>query len=100
MSVDPISLLTILGMAAVTLLMRLGGYWLVRYVRLEGRAAAAMEAMPVAVLTALVVPTVLATGPAETAAAAVTVAAAWRLPLIVAVFLGTAVVVGLRVIGF
>jgi uncharacterized membrane protein len=96
MSADPISLLTIAGMAVVTLFMRFGGYWLVRYVRIEGRAAAAMEAMPVAVLTALVVPTVLATGPAETLAAAVTVLAAWRLPLIVAVFLGTAAVVLLR----
>lgn len=99
MSLDPTSLLTIAGMAAVTLLMRVGGYWLVRYVRIEGRVAAAMEAMPVAVLTALVVPTVLATGPAESLAAAVTVVAAWRLPLILAVFVGTGAVVALRILG-
>ncbi|MDW3206840.1 MAG: AzlD domain-containing protein [Alphaproteobacteria bacterium] len=96
MSFDPIHLTAILGMAAVTLAMRFGGYLLVRYVTVTGRAAAAMEAMPVAVLTALVVPTALATGPAETIAAAVTLFAAWRLPIIVAVIIGTAAVVVLR----
>ncbi|MEQ8443032.1 MAG: AzlD domain-containing protein [Alphaproteobacteria bacterium] len=98
MTFDPVHLIAILGMAGVTLAMRLGGYILVRYVNVTGRVAVAMEAMPVAVLTALVVPTALATGPAETLAAIVTVAAAWRLPIIAAVFIGTAAVVGLRAI--
>lgn len=96
MNFDPISTGTILMMAAVTLAMRCGGYFLVRYVRVTGRVEAAMSAMPAAVLTALVVPTALATGPAESLAAAVTVLAVLRLPLIVAVFLGTASVVAFR----
>ena len=96
MTVDPVHLMTIAGMALVTLAMRLGGYVLVRYITLKGRAAVAMEAMPVAVLTALIVPTALATGPSETIAAAVTALAAWRLPLIVAVAIGTVCVVLLR----
>lgn len=98
MSFDPISTSTILLMAAVTLAMRCGGYFLVRFVRVSGRLEAAMSAMPAAVLTALVVPTALATGPAETLAAAVTVLAAWRLPIIVAVLIGTASVVLLRLV--
>lgn len=98
MSIDPIHLLTILGMASVTLACRLGGYILVRYVTFRGRAAAAMEAMPVAVLMSLIVPTALATGPAETLAAAVTAFAAWRLPLIAAVAIGTVAVVVLRML--
>lgn len=98
MSIDPIHLLTILGMASVTLACRLGGYMLVRYVTFRGRAAAAMEAMPVAVLMSLIVPTALATGSAETIAAAITALAAWRLPLIAAVLVGTVAVVLLRTI--
>ena len=96
MSFELTHLAVILGMAAVTLAMRFGGYVLVRYVRVEGGLAVAMEAMPVAVLTALVVPTALATGPAETGAAILTVLLAWRFPLIIAVFGGTAAVVLLR----
>jgi len=98
MTFDPIHLIAILGMAGVTLAMRVGGYFLVKYIAVKGRLAVAMEAMPVAVLTALVVPTALATGPAETLAAAITVAAAWRLPIIVAVFIGIGAVVGLRAV--
>lgn len=96
MSADPIHLITIFGMIAVTFACRAGGYLLVRYVTFRGRAAAAMEAMPVAVLMALIVPTALATGPAETGAAAITALAAWRLPLIAAVAVGTGAVVALR----
>lgn len=96
MSLDPTHLITILGMIAITLACRFGGYLLVRYVTFRGRVAAAMEAMPVAVLMALITPTVLYTGPAETVAAAITALAAWRLPLIVAVGIGTAAVVALR----
>jgi uncharacterized membrane protein len=95
-SLDPVHLLTILGMAAVTLACRLGGYLLARHITFRGRAAAAMEAMPVAVLMSLIVPTALATGPAETVAAAITTLAAWRLPLIAAVAIGTLAVVLLR----
>lgn len=98
MSFDPTHVLAILGMAGVTLAFRMGGYLVVQYFQVRGRVAAAMEAMPVAVLTAIVVPTALATGPAETLAAVVTLVAAWRLPLIVAVFIGTAAVVGFRLI--
>ena len=51
-----------------------------------------------AVLTALVVPMTLTTGLAEALAAMVTVLAVLRMPLIIAVCLGTATVVVLRII--
>ncbi len=98
MTIDPIHLMTLAGMAAVTLLFRFGGYLLVRHIELRGRAKTAMEAMPAAVLTALTVPMVLATGPAETLAAGITILAAWRLPLIAAVCIGTGAVVLLRAV--
>lgn len=98
MTLDPVHLLTLLGMAAVTLLFRVGGYVLVRYITPVGRVKAAMEAMPAAVLTALVVPMTLTTGLAEALAAMVTVLAVLRMPLIIAVCLGTATVVVLRII--
>ncbi|MDF1748803.1 MAG: AzlD domain-containing protein [Alphaproteobacteria bacterium] len=98
MTLDPVHLITLLGMAAVTLLFRVGGYVLVRYVTPRGRVKVAMEAMPAAVLTALVVPMALTTGIAETLAALVTVLAVLRLPLIVAVCLGTGTVVLFRTI--
>ena len=76
----------------------MGGYVLVRYVTPRGRVKVAMEAMPAAVLTALVVPMALTTGVAETLAALVTILAVLRWPLIVAVCLGTGAVVLFRTI--
>lgn len=86
MTVDPLTLATVLGMAAVTYLTRAGGYWLVRRVPLRGRLAAALEAVPGAIIVALVAPAALATGPAESVAAAAALAvAALRGPMLLAV---------------
>lgn len=92
----PLNLLAILGMAAVTLALRFAGFLAVRRMTPRGRVAAALESVPPAVLTSLIAPMALATGPAETLAALVTVLAAWRLPTIAAVVLGVAGVVVLR----
>ncbi|MCB1882488.1 MAG: AzlD domain-containing protein [Geminicoccaceae bacterium] len=83
-------------MALATYLTRVAGAWFVRRVALRGRASGALEAVPGAVLVALIAPTVLATGPAESLAALVTLAAARRLPLVLAVLLGVAAVVACR----
>lgn len=96
MTVDPANLAAILGMAAATYLTRVLGLLLVRFVDLGGRTRAALDALPPAILMAVIAPTALATGPAETAAAAITALAALRLPLIVAVVAGVASVVALR----
>ena len=96
MRLDPLLLATWLGMFAVTYATRIGGYWFVRRFPLSGRIKAGLEAVPMAVLTAIIAPTVLAAGPAETVAALVTLLLAWRQPVLVAVIGGVATVVLLR----
>lgn len=98
MQLDPLVLAAIAGMAVATYLTRFMGYWLVRHRSVSGRLAGALEAVPGAVLTAIIAPMVFATGPAETAAAALTVLLALRLPLIVAVAGGCIAVVALRAV--
>ncbi|RED49689.1 AzlD domain-containing protein [Aestuariispira insulae] len=87
---------TILGMALVTALTRFTGYWIIGKVAIKGRVAAALEAMPAAVLAAIVTPTALATGFAETVAVAVTVLLALRCHTLIAVGGGVLTVVALR----
>src|SRR5262249_27959567 len=96
MSLDPVTLLAIALMALATYGTRIGGLLLADRLRLEGRGKAAFEAIPPAVLTAVIAPTLLATGPAETAAGLVTILAAFRLPLLGTVAVGVAALVLLR----
>ena len=96
MRLDPIALLTFLGMLAVTYGARIGGYWFVRRYPVGPRLKAGLEAVPLAVLTAIIAPMVLATGPAESLAAVATLLLAWRFPVLVAVLGGITTVVLLR----
>jgi len=98
MKVDPFALLTFLGMMAVTYGARAGGFWFVQRFPVGPRLKAGLEAVPLAVLTAIIAPTVLATGPAESLAAAATLLLAWRLPVLAAVLGGVASVVLLRLL--
>ncbi|MFB9947800.1 AzlD family protein [Rhizobium puerariae] len=99
MTVDLATLLAILAMAAATILTRVGGLFLIRYVSLEGGRRKAIESIPPAVLIAVVAPTAFATGLAEAIACAVTAFAALRLPMLVSVALGVASVAVLRALG-
>jgi branched chain amino acid efflux pump len=96
MRVDPLMLATFLGMLAVTYGARIGGYLLVRRRPIDGRVKGVLDAVPVAVLAAIIAPAVFATGPAESLAALATLLLAWRLPMLVAVVGGVAAVVLLR----
>ena len=99
MSDDLLALLTIVGMALATYLTRIGGLYLMRGVTVKGLLKAALDALPPAVLMAVIAPTVLATGPAETIAAAITAAAAFlRLPMTAVVTIGVVAVVALRAV--
>ena len=70
-------------LARGTYAMRIGGMLvLARFGKLDRRVEAALDAVPVAVITALVTPTALATGAAESIAALITVVAALRLPIL------------------
>lgn len=96
--VDGQTLAAILAMAAVTYATRIGGVLIADRLVLGPRLKAAFDAIPLAVLTAVIAPMALATGPAETLAAAVTALAALRLPLIGTVAVGAAAVVLFRTV--
>jgi uncharacterized membrane protein len=93
------TLLAIIGMGVATYLTRLSGFYLLRGLNLSGPMKAALDALPPAVLMAVIAPMILATGLAETIAAAITaVAAFFRLPLAVTIVVGIVSVVALRAI--
>ena len=96
MSLDPITLIAILGMALVTYGSRLAGILLAGRFQPQGRTKAAFDAIPPAVLTAVIAPTLLATGWPETVAGLITIAAAMRLPLLATIGIGVLSIVVLR----
>lgn len=97
MELDPKTLLAIAGIALATYATRIGGFVFIRFVTVKGRAKVALDAMPPAILMAVIAPTILTTGIAETFAAAITaVAAMFRLPLIAVAIIGVVSVVVLR----
>ena len=96
MSLDTTTLLAIIAMAVVTYFTRVAGLFVADRLVLTGRAKAAFDAIPPAVLVAVIAPTALTTGWAEAAAAAITAMAAFRLPLLATVAVGVVSVVALR----
>lgn len=96
MSVDFSTLLAILAMAGATILTRTSGLFLMNRLTLNDRQKKVLDAIPPAVLMAVIAPVALATGPAETIAAAVTAIAATRLPLLASTGLGVVSVALLR----
>lgn len=96
MRLDPTHVAAILAMAIATYLTRIAGVLLVGRFRPVGRLKAALDALPVAILTAVITPWVIGGGPATMAAAIVTGLAAYRLPLLAAVALGVASLVLIR----
>ncbi|MCZ8042191.1 MAG: AzlD domain-containing protein [Beijerinckiaceae bacterium] len=99
MTLDPQTLLAILGMAIATYATRLAGLALAGRLQLSPRAQAAFDAIPPAVLVAVIAPSALATGWPETAAALLAALAATRLPLLGVVAVGVAAVVVFRALG-
>jgi uncharacterized membrane protein len=97
MSVDPLFLLAVVLMGLATYGTRVSGYLLLRGVQIEGRMKVAMDAVPPAILTAVIAPTVFLNGWAEMIAGAIAMAAAmFRLPLLAVIALGVGSVVALR----
>ena len=93
---SPAAFAVILAMGVVTYLTRIAGLFIAGRLVLRGRTRAAFEAIPVAVLVSVIAPSALATGPAETIAAAMTALAATRLPLLATIAVGVVAVVILR----
>ena len=61
----PEVLLAILGMAVASYLCRAGGYWAMGFVTITPRLRAALDAVPIAVMAAILAPVATAAGPAE-----------------------------------
>ncbi len=98
MSFDTLNLVAILGMALVTYATRAAGLALAGRLDLSPRAQAAFDAIPPAVLIAVIAPSALATGWAETGATAIAALAATRLPVLGVVVVGVVAVVALRAV--
>ena len=93
------TILAILGMALATYATRASGLYLMRGVTVKGRLKAALDALPPAILMAVIAPTILTTGVAETVAAAITAVSAFmRAPLVVTILIGVVSVVILRMV--
>ena len=83
--IHPLSLLTILAMAAVAYCTRVAGYLALRNRVLSPRARTVMEAAPGCVLIAVIAPYFVSTAPADLLALAITIVAAMRLPMLATV---------------
>jgi uncharacterized membrane protein len=89
--------LAILGMGVATYATRLAGYWFLQGRTIKGRLLVALEAVPPAILTAVIAPTVFMEGPASMLAGAATlISALLRMPLLVTIAVGVASVALLR----
>lgn len=85
--IDPVVILTILMMALVTYLTRIGGYLLLRDRTVSPRMAAVMETAPGCVLITVIAPHFVTGKPADMIALAIIILAATRLPLLPVVLL-------------
>lgn len=96
MTLDGANVLAIVLMGLVTYFTRLAGLFVAGRSTLAGRRKAALDAIPIALLTAVIAPTLLTSGVAESLAGVVTILAAFRLPLLATVAIGVTAVVLLR----
>ena len=88
--IDMTTLLTIVLMAGVTYLTRIGGYVVLRNRVLSARATAVMEAAPGCVLISVIAPAFVSKNPADLLALAITFVAAMRLSMLPTVLIGVA----------
>lgn len=98
---DPLVLPAILVMAAIVLLMRCGGFWLMGRVPLTAPMRRMLEALPGSIIAAIVLPIVVRIGPvAGLAVLAGALVMAWRRNEFLAVAAGILVAVAARAAGY
>lgn len=78
LSFDPLVVAVVLGMAAVTVVAKLGGLWVLSRFEMSDRLEAGVSVLPGAIVVALLGPELVSGGPAEWSAAAVTGVVMWR----------------------
>ena len=88
--IDASTLLTIVLMAGVTYLTRIGGYVVLRNRTLSARATAVMEAAPGCVLISVIAPAFVSRNPADLLALAITLVTATRFSMLPTVLIGVA----------
>ncbi len=94
------TILIILLCAAATYLTRIGGHLIMlRFGQVHHRVEAALAAVPVAILSALVAPSLMSGGVPGVLALGVTALSAMRVSLVISVGLGVAVLLSLRAAG-
>lgn len=99
MNFDQHLALAIGGMALATYSTRLAGYWLLRGVEIKGRLKAALDAVPPAIITAVIAPMVFLHGVPEMLAGALALMAALlRAPLLLTIGIGVGSVALLRLL--
>ncbi|MGH6814666.1 MAG: AzlD family protein [Hyphomicrobiaceae bacterium] len=96
MKLDFFNVLAIVAMAVATYATRISGLLLLKMTDPPRAVRSALDAVPVAVLTAVIAPTLVKGGPADLLAAGITVLAALRLPLLPTVVIGVGAAVVLR----
>ncbi len=94
--VSLLTVATIVSMALVTYLTRIGGYLVLGNRQLSPRTKAVMEAAPGCVLISVIVPHFAADNPADLLAMAITLGTAIRLPVLATVIVGVAAAGTLR----
>jgi branched chain amino acid efflux pump len=88
--IDPLTVATIVLMAALTYLTQVAGYLLLRNRTLGRRATAVMEATPGCVLISVIAPHFVSSRPADLLSLAITLLAATRLPVLPTILIGVA----------
>lgn len=90
MTIAPMTLLTILLMAGVTYMTRIGGYLFLRNKTFSPRVATILESAPGCVLITIIAPDFVSGHPADLIALAITIVAAIRLPILPTVLIAIA----------
>ncbi|ELZ25156.1 AzlD family protein [Natrinema limicola] len=78
LALDPLVVGVILAMTVVTVLTKVGGFWLLRRIEISERLEAGLSVLPGAIVIAILGPELAAGGPAEWGAAGVVVLVMWR----------------------
>lgn len=96
----PVNVWTIIAAAIVTYATRVGGHLVLsRFRRIPPRIDAALNAVPAAVLTALVAPAAVSNGSAEVLTLAACLIIGLRVPMMTMFAIGWALIVALRTAG-
>ena len=99
MQINLTTLITILGMAFVTYLTRVGGVWLMSFVHLSERFKTWVNILPGTILIAIIAPNVFSAGFAEAGASLATVLVFVRTRnILLSMIIGIGAVVGLRML--